>query len=74
MAKIQQIKLKSGAWVMADWDSRTKCKSCGAEIFWAKTNKGGNMPIELVGLAEWDSHYATCPQANKWRKKKDDSP
>lgn len=24
----------------------TKCKSCGANIFWAKTEKGKNMPID----------------------------
>ena len=53
--KLQEIKLKSGIEVTVDWDSKTKCKSCGSEIYWAVTKNKKQMPIELVGLAEWES-------------------
>lgn len=80
-----------------------KCRSCGAKIIWAVTEKGRRMPIDpqpvgrgniqlrqqppLPPLAVYlgqdtiahlppgqlerllTSHFATCPQANKWRKK-----
>lgn len=72
----------------------TKCRSCGASIFWARgkngkqlpidaeTVPGGNITIEddpqkgLVahvhgkpsGEHAYVSHFATCPQAGKWRK------
>ena len=66
--KLQIIHLKGGAEVLADWNSRTKCKACNKEIFFAKTKKGKMMPIELVSLGEWESHFATCPAANSFRK------
>jgi hypothetical protein len=66
--KLQIIKLKGGAEVMADWATKTKCKSCSQEIFWAKTKSGKQMPIEICGLAEWQSHFASCPDALKFRK------
>lgn len=61
------------------------CKSCGKKIMWVKTEEGRNMPIdydpELEHLfadghpVEFDydsmvSHFATCPEADKWRKNK----
>lgn len=64
----QKIKLKSGIEVVVDWDSKTTCKNCNAEIYWAETKNGKFMPIELVGLAEWDTHYATCKFANEFKK------
>jgi hypothetical protein len=60
----------------------SKCKSCGAEIIWAKTAKGKKMPFDAIPKKVWvvthlgdaflsDSytpHWATCPDANKHRK------
>lgn len=69
------------------------CRSCGAEIKWAKTTTGKSIPldphphadgnIELVnGVAyvkgrsddpadvRHISHFATCPNANRHRKRK----
>jgi len=59
------------------------CKSCGAEIVWVKTNAGKNHPVNaepekriilLDGGAQvmdaYTSHFATCPDADKFRKKK----
>lgn len=62
----------------------TKCKSCGADIFWIKY-QGKQHPtnakpkkvfiVENVdGKTKWtfrggyESHFATCPQAKDWRK------
>ena len=42
----------------------SKCKSCGATVYWIKTFKGKNMPVNPDGV----SHFATCKQADKWRK------
>lgn len=77
-----------------------RCKSCGEEIIWCKTEKGKPMPVDMApdaggnliilpdgtvavlkgnDLAIWrtkkgyalhTSHFATCPNAAKHRKKK----
>lgn len=59
----------------------SKCKSCNAEIIWLKTAAGKNMPVDADtyhGEEQFDrekhqSHFATCPDADKFRKD-DDSP
>jgi len=43
-----------------------KCRSCRALVTWVKTEKGKWMPVDPDGT----SHFATCPNANDWRKKK----
>jgi hypothetical protein len=67
--KLQPIILDNGQEVTINHDSKTKCKACGKEIFWAETKNGKAMPIELVSLARWNTHYATCPNANSFRRK-----
>lgn len=42
-----------------------RCRSCGAAIEWRITAKGRRAPYDLDGT----SHFATCPEANDWRKK-----
>ena len=59
------------------------CKLCGASIFFAKSLSGAPMPLDaqrrrVVVLNEegraqrielgYESHFATCPQANRFRK------
>ena len=59
----------------------SKCKSCGAEIVWLKTSSDKNIPVDCdtveedtLGMPEvfdpdtMTSHFATCPDAKKWRK------
>lgn len=76
-----------------------KCRSCGTEILWIKTEKGKLTPVDAVPLMHieneivirddgktmavvysnppiagddhkyYRSHFATCPDAGKWRKK-----
>lgn len=66
--KVQEVKLKCGIKVLADFRVKKRCK-CGQDIWFARTEKGGIMPIYLVGLAVWDTHFANCPLAKKFRKK-----
>ena len=59
-----------------------RCKSCGAEILWVRTTAGKPMPVDLAVtnvmvrtekgdyemLIGHQSHFATGPDADKWRK------
>jgi len=61
------------------------CRSCDAKILWAKTSAGKPMPLNeakvqvhtlnSAGNIERTvfghvSHFATCPNADAWRKPK----
>ena len=43
-----------------------RCRSCNAEIAWATTPAGRRMPLNRDGT----SHFANCPEADTWRKRK----
>jgi len=54
-----------------------KCKSCGKAVVWLRTLRGKSMPVNAdtvePGEKEFNykkhiSHFADCPQANKWRR------
>lgn len=59
-----------------------QCRSCGAFILWMKTKNGKNIPVDYAtvpadqGALVFDpdvghiSHFATCPNADKHRKRK----
>ena len=69
----ETIKLKGGAEVSVNWSTKTNCKSCGKEIYWTKTENGKMMPINMVSpvegdIVEWESHFASCPNAKDFRK------
>jgi hypothetical protein len=55
-----------------------RCKSCRAMIVWLPTAKGKNMPVDEHSVRPEDdefipdqhvSHFATCPDAGKFRRK-----
>lgn len=62
----------------------SKCRSCNAEIIWIETKSGKMMPCDPTPLADGEgvlgkvvddgsgtlyiSHFATCPEADSWRK------
>lgn len=58
----------------------SRCRSCGKTIYWVKTAIGRTMPVsvqadkpdhrEPTTSAEGHgvSHFADCPDANRWRK------
>jgi hypothetical protein len=56
----------------------TNCRSCDAKIVWLKTAKGKSMPVDAATVEEGDelfdhkrhvSHFATCPDAARYRKR-----
>ncbi len=58
-----------------------QCKSCGAFIIWLTTKGGKSMPVDYDTFNTGDprvftpdlghqSHFATCPNADKHRKKR----
>jgi len=55
-------------WAMLPPDPRpARCRSCQASILWVVTVKAGKRaPIDPDGI----SHFATCPEAERWRKPK----
>lgn len=60
----------------------SKCKSCGADIYWIQMVSGKMMPVDakekkLVRIKNrgeiitaYEPHWATCPNADKHRKKR----
>jgi hypothetical protein len=56
-----------------------RCRSCNAKIIWFKTKDWRNMPVDAdtveandteLDLERHVSHFATCPNADKHRKKR----
>lgn len=54
------------------------CRSCGAPLVFLKTDTGKLIPVdkktadvadEYFDRDRHTSHFATCPDAKKWRKK-----
>jgi hypothetical protein len=44
----------------------TNCRSCGALVRWATNSETHKkMPVDPDGI----SHFASCPDADRWRKK-----
>ena len=58
----------------------SKCRSCGEEIVWLDTDSGKKIPVDADTVFDKEatvfdpeqmiSHFATCPDADKWRKPK----
>jgi hypothetical protein len=57
----------------------TRCSSCNAKIIWFKTAAGKNMPVDADTVEPEDDelelprhivHWATCPNANRHRKRR----
>lgn len=51
-------------------DNQAECRSCGAQVLWCVTRKGKKMPVDIPASPEeaTTSHFATCPEADQWRK------
>jgi hypothetical protein len=57
-----------------------KCRACKAEIMWMTTTNGKKIPVDIetvgdIGATVFDpdtmvSHFATCPDAEKFRKRR----
>ena len=49
-----------------------ECRSCGAAVYWAVTHNGKNVAYDEEPNEKGKPvvHFATCPDAKKWRKTK----
>lgn len=56
----------------------TNCRSCGAQIIWMMTVNNRRMPVNADSAEPGEtmyehgkhvSHFSTCPQGDRWRKK-----
>lgn len=56
-----------------------RCRSCGAPVVWFRTKTGKRMPVNaettrrndaehMLDLKRHVSHFATCANADSWRK------
>ncbi len=64
--------------------NRGRCKTCDAEIVWAKTEKGRPIPLDrepelryvregesdiVILRSTYQTHFVTCPDAKEHRKR-----
>ena len=68
--KGDQIEVVSDkGYTFVEEDNRSECRSCGEPIIWCLTAKGKKMPVDVPeDDAPTTSHFATCKDADKWRK------
>lgn len=57
LAKVDMLLRKIG--------SVGKCRHCNERIYWVKSKRGKNMPIQADAL----SHFAECPGADDFRRR-----
>jgi hypothetical protein len=60
------------------------CKGCGAEIYWILTTQGKRMIVdrrrrtvitpEGFTVQGYEPHWATCPEADRFKKRRGISP
>lgn len=64
------IQIAGGSKVVVDWSAKGICRACGAEMVWCTTRNQKKMPLSRQPGAsgEYESHFASCPRANKFRK------
>ena len=61
-------RLKGGAVVSFDKSNQAVCRSCGAKIYFAVTEKNKKyIPIEETQDGEYQAHFATCKNADAHR-------
>ncbi|MCK5061742.1 hypothetical protein KAR28_04275 [Candidatus Parcubacteria bacterium] len=66
----KEIILLGGTGVYVDFSKRpVKCRSCNAEIRFGLTDNNKFIPIEEVEEGVYQSHFASCPDATKFRRK-----
>jgi hypothetical protein len=52
------------------YDSTTPCRLCRVTIEFWKTPANKLTPLEIDGQGKVTPHFATCPHADKFRKKR----
>ena len=59
-------------WLVDLGENPGTCRSCGAAIRWGRTRNGKSIPMNLEvsqRSGRYESHFATCENAAKHRKK-----
>jgi hypothetical protein len=51
--------------IVDGFEEEGRCRSCGAPIKWTVTVGGKRMPVDRGSR---ESHFATCPDAKRWRR------
>jgi len=46
------------------------CRGCGARIEWWITPAGKHMPMDVTDSGKVQSHFATCPKVEQFRKER----
>lgn len=65
--RISAVPWEIPSWAIYLGDMPTTCRSCSAVVLWIESKaKAKRAPINPDGT----SHFATCPDAEKWRKAK----
>jgi hypothetical protein len=49
--------------------SPLRCRACGAPIVFVETDKGRRMPVDTVGEKRGQSHFASCSDPKRFRKR-----
>ena len=58
-------------WVIPEGTPPSKCRGCAAEIYFvAYTRKADNKPGRMPLNADGTPHFATCPNAEEFRKER----
>lgn len=65
---MKKIKLEGGAEVDIDLNRPTKCKGCGAKIWFGVTKSGSLMPVIEIRKDVFQSHFADCKKAKNFKK------
>lgn len=52
-----------------DDDSGGQCESCKRSIHWVTTPAGRKMPLDDNGDGTFTSHFATCDNPNRFRRR-----
>jgi hypothetical protein len=64
-------------WLVDDQAHAARCRSCHRPVLWVRNAKSGKAaPFDAIapdavldGLTVSVSHFATCPEADSWRKR-----
>lgn len=73
-ARGETTELEPGEFVIPSDANIQTCRSCGANIVWAKTPAGKPVPLSLAlveeraGLRIAKTHFADCQQSREWRR------
>lgn len=66
---------RTGEYPMPDGARIEQCRSCSAQIVWARTPAGRAIPLSLATVQTRDgkqwllSHFSDCPHGREWSNK-----